>query len=293
MVVTSFGLYVTTFQPHQRNLPPKYATWKHSFTRGCYIMSSSSNLHLHRNNEESIIQENSISSLVYPIPALERMNQWNSDDGKVIWSDRMALQHTMTCPEKGWQVSVEWKTSPAGYGIGVFAQQFISARTILRIGRRYDNLIPLNSIQDIESFCHAGGPTQYTARLQYVQDYLWGYYPSSMTDENGYPCSSSNDNENKNEDERFFGMWIPGNGLNHNNIPNTVYRNDADDFVPTTPNGQQSVLYLVALSDIEKGDELYDDYRRHGTTPPLWLKNYATEKNITLNFADCNDFVLG
>ena len=256
------------------------------------MSSSSSCIDYNETDETNHIQENPNALFVYPISALERINQFHLDD-HILWSDRIALQNSFTLQEKGWQVSVEWKVSPGGYGIGVFAKQAISAGTILRIGILHVNLIQLNSIHDIESFCQASlneKPAQYQARLQYVQDYLWGCYPSNMTDTNGYPHTSSINN-NALVDERFFGMWIPGNGLNHNNIPNTVYRSD-DNFRTNTSTNVKSALYLIALSDIQKGDELFDDYRRHGTTPPLWLKNYATEKNITLNFADCNDFVL-
>jgi hypothetical protein len=234
----------------------------------------------------------STTSLVYPISILDRINNSNLDNDERIWSDRIALQNSWTLHEKGWQVSVEWKVSPLlndSSGIGVFAKQLIPAGTILRIGILNDNLIQLTSINDIETFCNEYGPSQYQGRLQYVQDYLWGFYPSNMTDENGYP--KSNDDISNNTDERFFGMWMPGNGLNHNKIPNTVYRND-DTFTTIASSNGKRALYLIALSDIQEGDELFDDYRRHGTTPPLWLKNYAIEKNITLNFADCNDFVM-
>ena len=275
---------------------------------------SSSNNHVDDVNHTHDDDDNSTTSLVYPISVLDRINNnVKLNDDERIWSDdRIALQKSFTLQEKGWQVSVEWKPSPQlNYtGIGVFvANQSISAGTILRIGILHDNLLPLNSVDDIETFCNQNGPSQYQARLQYVQDYLWGYYPSLVTNENGYPTNSNNhdnhnkDNNNNNADERFFGMWIPGNGLNHNQIPNTVYRNDDHFFSTTTKTNvssscdnagtrKRAALYLIALCDIQKGDELYDDYRRHGTTPPIWLKNYAIEKNITLNFADCNDFVL-
>jgi hypothetical protein len=264
-------------------------------------------------------------ALVYPIAALERIdrvstsslsrttsNNHNNNKNTSLWSDRRALQHTMTLSEKGWQVSVEWKVSSIGpknndssssssssnssSNIGVFATQFVAAGTILRVGVRHDNLFPLNSVAEVESFCHAAAAasSQYDARLRYVQDYLWGYYPSHRTDERGYP----NGTTTVEDDERFFGMWIPGNGLNHHHTPNTVYRNDRDFFTThslTTTNvhrnPKNAALYLVALTDIQAGDELFDDYNRHGRAPPLWLKNYAAEKNMTLNFADCNDFV--
>ena len=247
-------------------------------------------------------------SLVYPIAALERIDRVSTSRSSSttsnhhntsLWSDRRALQHTMTLSEKGWQVSVEWKVSSIDpnntNNIGVFATQFVAAGTILRVGVRHDNLFPLNSVAEVEAFCRRHAASQYDdARLRYVQDYLWGYYPSHQTDERGYPNDTTTTVK---DDERFFGMWIPGNGLNHHPTPNTVYRNDRDFFTThtTTTNvhrhPKNAALYLVALTDIQAGDELFDDYNRHGRAPPLWLKNYAAEKNMTLNFADCNDFV--
>lgn len=46
-------------------------------------------------------------------------------------------------------------------------------------------------------------------------------------------------------------MRIPGNGLNHNESPNTVYREHSEQ-------GTNAGVSLVALTDITKGDELYD-----------------------------------
>ena len=39
----------------------------------------------------------------------------------VNWDDRIGLQSAWSNPEKGWQVDVEWKTTP--YGAGLFAKQ--------------------------------------------------------------------------------------------------------------------------------------------------------------------------
>ena len=48
---------------------------------------------------------------------------------------------------------------------------------------------------------------------------------------------------------------------------------------------------LVALTDIRSGDELLDDYRRHGA-PPAWALTFAEKFGISMNFAGCNDFVV-
>jgi hypothetical protein len=116
----------------------------------------------------------------------------------------------------------------------------------------------------------------YHERLRYVANYIWGFFYT--TDDQGYPKLSKQNDTAHGGDERFFGFWIPGNGLNHNETPNTVYR--------ATVAG----INLVALENIEAGQELFDDYRRHGTAP-RWLKDFASDRNLHLNFADCNDFV--
>ena len=118
--------------------------------------------------------------------------------------------------------------------------------------------------------------------MNYVKDYLWGYTPYN-TDCEGYSVTAEDDTYNcADDDERFFGMWIPGNGLNHSPTPNTVYR--------TRSGGTNQGIDLVALRNIEAGEELYDDYRRHGKAQ-TWLLEWAKTKQVTLNFADCNDFV--
>ena len=44
------------------------------------------------------------------------------------------------------------------------------------------------------------------------------------------------------------------------------------------------------MTDITSGDELLDDYRRHGQ-PPAFALEFADQFDITMNFAGCNDFV--
>ena len=187
--------------------------------------------------------------------------------------NRIALQAKWSNEEKGWQVPVEWKNTP--YGIGLFAAADIAAETTLRVGTNGNNLLQFKSVNEIETFCQQGKSEEYHARLNYVSDYLWGYSPIN-TDSKGYDLSPPG------EDERFYGMWIPGNGLNHKAVPNTVYR--------TRKGGTDAGIVLVSLCDIAAGDELLDDYRRHGLAPK-WLQDFARTKNVSLNFADCNNFV--
>ena len=193
------------------------------------------------------------------------------------WNDRIALQEKwFTEEEKGWQVRVEWKMTP--FGVGLFASQNIRKGAILRIGTKGHNLMQFRSVDEIEAFCQKGNDdAEYQARLYYVKDYLWGYSPNN-TDDQGYDLPSSP----LSEEDRFYGMWVPGNGLNHNPNPNTVYR--------TRQGGTEKGIILVALRDIDDGEELFDDYRRHGRAPH-WLLEFAKSKQVSLNFADCNDFV--
>eukprot|EP00934_Nitzschia_sp_Nitz4_P004984 Nitzschia sp. Nitz4//NODE_464_length_17123_cov_69.824057//6891//7487//NITZ4_additional_000063-RA//1//CDS//3329531915//4974//frame0 len=190
-------------------------------------------------------------------------------DKTMDWSDRIELQTKYSLEEKGWHVKVEWRSTP--YGAGVFSGQDIVKGSILRTGILGINLKEFTSEQEIIDFCKtAVSVEEANARLAYVQDYLWGFNP--YADERGY------DRLDAPPPSRFFGMWIPGNGLNHNLEPNVVYQ--------MTSKG----IDLVALTDMAKDTELVDDYRRHGLAP-LWLKEFAQKHSITLNFADCNEFV--
>lgn len=190
----------------------------------------------------------------------------------VDWDNRIALQQMWKNEEKGWKVEVEWKDTP--FGIGLFAKQDIGAGTTLRRGVTGCNLKQFTSVEEIEAFCQSGvHPNEYDARLRYVSDYLWGF-TTQGTNPGGYPPKD----QSQDEKYRFYGMWIPGNGLNHDAHPNTVYR--------TSPDG----IDLVALVDVSSGSELFDDYRRHGQAPQ-WLLDFGNNYNVSLNFSECNDFV--
>jgi hypothetical protein len=206
----------------------------------------------------------------------------NTLESTLDWSDRIGLQDRYTLKEKGWRVNVDWRTTP--YGAGLFSKQDIPKGTILRTGILGVNLKEFKSIAEIDDFCQQQAEEDFgsiATRRDYVKDYLWGF--SKFADEGGYPLDSQADvlseDGTTTESRRFYGMWIPGNGLNHSPEPNTVYRLSSE------------VIDLVALMDICTSDELFDDYRRHGSAPE-WLKDFAQLHNVTLNFADCNDFVL-
>lgn len=207
-------------------------------------------------------------------------SQHDDDDRmtrRIHWDDRKRLQGSWDDVKKGWRVRVEWKDTPH-HGIGLFAARDVSAGTLLRAGEWGRNLMRFRNVTDVEDFLRAhrvvpASPV-YRARLRYVADYLWGFYPQA--DEAGYPSAVEDEND------RFYGMWIPGNGLNHSPQPNTVYR--------TSSKGIVHGIDLVALTNITRGEELYDDYRRHGTAP-AWLREFGRRHRVNLNFADCNDFV--
>lgn len=152
---------------------------------------------------------------------------------------------------------------------------------MLRVGKNGLNLLQFRDTTDIEIFCTNGATetdeSAYRSRVGYVSDYLYGF--DSDADENGYPMP----NDKTSAVPRFFGMWIPGNGLNHRLQPNTVYR--------PAQGGTDEGISLVALTPIKRDDELVDDYRRHGTAPQ-WTLDFASQHQVTLNFAECNDFVV-
>lgn len=197
-------------------------------------------------------------------------------DNSDVWDDRLALQARWTLAQKGWKVAVEWKPTPLG--VGLFAAQTVPAGTLLRTGVWGQNLLPFGSLDDVHAFLGPESDDAYQARLRYFKDYLWGFYPSHCTDAQGYYQGAKP--ENNTDDPRLFAMWLPGNGLNHAAVPNTVYT--------SAENG----INLVALTDLTAGEELYDDYRRHGAPPPAWLQGFAARHGVTLNFANCNDFVV-
>jgi hypothetical protein len=257
-------------------------------------------------------------------PFMKKIVDWTTDE-TIEWDDRPGLQNKWTLAEKGWEVQVEWKmTTTKEQGIGVFAQERIEPGTILRRGRLGYNLVQFHNVDDIEAFVAAGSGgaasaaaaaaatgdpadvaavdaavttsstpaasaatgtsnTREAAKWRYVSDYLWGFH--YRTNEGGWPYD-------EHSSLMFVGMWMPGNGLNHSMYPNTIYR------VPPPPGvvgadvrDKHDAIQLVATREIFEGEQLYDDYRRHGKSP-LWLQPLIRRRNLQLNFKDCNDFVV-
>jgi len=166
---------------------------------------------------------------------------------------------------------VEWKNT--SYGIGLFAREKIAKDTLIRKGIIGKNLMRFTTVGCVSSFLGSESSPQYNGRLEYFADYFWGFNP------HGEDEDVSADHESW-----FYGMWIPGNGLNHFRESNTVYRAEWRDA--SNIHG----INLVATREIEEGEELFDDYRRHGNVP-TWLLPFKEKAGVDLNFADCNQFV--
>jgi hypothetical protein len=255
-------------------------------------------------------------------PFMKKIVDWTVNDETIDWDDRSGLQNKWTLAEKGWEVQVEWKASTTKeQGIGVFAQERIEPGTILRRGRLGYNLVQFHNVDDIEAFVAAGNgdaagataaaaaasataavsatgdpadvaavdattstsSTREDAKWRYVSDYLWGFH--YRTNEGGWPYD-------EHSSLMFVGMWMPGNGLNHSMYPNTIYRvPPPQGVVGADVRDKHDAIQLVATREIFEGEQLYDDYRRHGKSP-MWLQPLIRRRNLQLNFKDCNDFVV-
>ena len=192
----------------------------------------------------------------------------HQDSSAIDWNDRIGLQNCWSIKEKGWLVNVEWKETL--HGTGVFAKQDIAAGAILRHGRCGSNLLRFQNVDEITAFCEDAEGVLKQELVAYVSDYFYGFNPNQKSD----AIVAHQD--------MWYGIWVPGNGLNISEQPNTVYQ------VP--PEGLETGIDLCALTDVKKGGELFDDYRRHGTAP-TWAKDFAGQLGVSLNFAGCNDFV--
>ena len=190
--------------------------------------------------------------------------------GTVDWDDRIGLQAAWGNAEKGWKVEVEWKTTP--YGAGLFAKQDIRRGTVLRTGRNGRNLQQFGGVEEMRTFCEQGGTVAGTvagtgavsaAVVSYVSDYFYGFdpnhhplggeereEPAASSREQGGGGGATTDTDRTGTEPIWYGIWVPGNGLNHGTAPNTVYRAAAD--------GVARGIDLVALTDITSGDEVRD-----------------------------------
>lgn len=164
---------------------------------------------------------------------------------------------------------MEWKRTP--FGAGVFANEDIAKGTTLRFGKIGRNLLRFDLAEDVVDFCCAGGAMPLAPRVAYVSDYFYGFDPNAEVLDAANPLPW------------FYGVWIPGNGLNHSPTPNVLYK--------CARGGIGVGIDLTALTDISSGDELLDDYRRFGPPPP-WAQAAAKQLKMPgMNFAGSNDFV--
>lgn len=204
------------------------------------------------------------------------------------WGDRFQMQRSWNLSEKGWQVEVEWKNTE--FGLGVFAKQDIAKGTVLRYGRWDKNLIQFKSGGDLTAFCKMQGPfskegateAEARGRVGYVSDYLYGFDPN---DEVGGADSRPSDETGHHDDtsSMYYGMWVPGNGLNHSEQPNILYI--------CAEGGAEVGIDLTAYTDIKAGEQLMDDYRRF-KKPAAWAISWAKELGAeSMNFEGHNDFV--
>jgi len=185
---------------------------------------------------------------------------------EISWANRLELQNQWTNSEKGWQVAVEWNQGP--YGVGLFAEETISEGTLMRQGVIGRNLVRFQGETCLYQFLGCWNDPRYPERLDYVADYLYG-------------VDLRNDGK---EDQWFYGIWLPGHGINHDYDSNIVFHAvwDIDDTLIG--------LNLHASQDIQEGQEILENYHAFGRAPP-WLLEFKDRAKIDLNFVDCNSFV--
>ena len=97
-----------------------------------------------------------------------------------------------------------------------------------------------------------GGESAYRARVGYVSDYLYGFNPNS--DRDGYAITDESGSADK--EQRFFGMWIPGQQKEHmcSTLANSREAACADYFYVSACCLRQKSL-LADLCDVERKQE--------------------------------------
>lgn len=183
-----------------------------------------------------------------------------TDFDPIRLNDRQRLQHQIE--EKGWLVGVEWKEAPNhGGGMGAFATEDISGGTLIRrspfLGA---NFIHLKSYDDLALFCGIGDDgwtdAQRDACKAYLTDYLFRSQPIFGT---SVP-----------DDQRTYGVWLPGCGdncVNDGEAPNVE-----DRLIE-----EGAVMGMYAKIDIKKGQPLLSDYDSDYGVPPEWIARFAVE----------------
>lgn len=177
----------------------------------------------------------------------------------LLLNDRLGIQETID--EKGWLVGVEWKPAPDhGGGMGAFATEDVPGGTLIRRSPfEGGNFLQMQSYEDLAAFCGIGDPNyseaQREALKEYVKDYLFRSQPAYGTD---VP-----------DDQRVYGVWLPGCGDNSAN----------DDEEPNVEDRliEPGLMGMYAKRDINKGEPLLSDYDIDYGVPPEWVARFAKD----------------
>jgi len=172
-------------------------------------------------------------------------------------NDRIDIQETIT--EKGWLVGVEWKTAPNhGGGMGAFATEDVAGGTLIRRSPfEGGNFLQMQSYEDLEAFCGIGNPdfsdAEREALKEYVKDYLFRSQPAFGTT---VP-----------DDQRVYGIWLPGCG---DNCVNDGEEPNVEDRLI-----EPGLMGMYAKRDIKKGEPLLSNYDEDYGVPPEWIARFA------------------
>lgn len=183
-----------------------------------------------------------------------------ADFDPIRLNDRIDIMESTK--EKGWLVGIEWKTAPNhGGGMGAFATEDVSAGTLIRRSAfEGGNFIQMSSYEDLAAFCGIGDPkftdAQRDACKAYLTDYLFRAQPIVGT--------------TPPDDQRTFGVWLPGCGdncVNPGELPNVE-----DRLIE-----EGTVMGMYAKRDIKKGEPLLSDYDNDYGVPPDWIARFAKD----------------
>lgn len=184
-----------------------------------------------------------------------------ADFDPMLLNDRVGFQRAYSIEDKGWLVRLEWKNDPNhGGGMGAFAAEDIAAGTLIRRSAidAGGNFLRMQSYDDLASFCgldNEAYSAERAALKAYVTDYLFKALP---------PWNAVVADE-----ERVFGMWLPGCGdncINEGEVPNVE-----DRLV------EAGLMGMYATRDVRKGEPLLSDYDADFGAPPDWIAKFAAD----------------
>lgn len=202
---------------------------------------------------------------VAPFLEDERGEQLRSDVNLGQSTGRLSLQCRYTEKEKGWLKQVERKIV-GDIGLGLFAAEHIKRGDRLRTGILGKNLWRFHNEECVKSFLKMFGSNSGAA--SYVREYSFGLQVG--------------------ENDFFYGLFFPGNGINHNNCKES--RNIRLQSVYSADREELLRIDVVAIKDIEKGAQIFDDYSTFGPAPSF-LTTWS--EGVELTFPGCNGFVAG